>query len=137
MRAFSLFERFLYWIQNWFKPKVLPPWEPQAESDFRKRVGFIDRRPPGAPRTEFGDEMVRAQREALWDRVFVTTHDVPPDRRIKLQPHGNAMEYRARWDGRAWEPPPPVIDRAESWGFGVRPEADFELRRIQAGMRDG
>jgi hypothetical protein len=132
-------KRLISWFLALFapKPKQIPPWEPKGATDFRKRIGFIDRRPADEPRTKLGDEIVKAQREALFERIMATTDPVHPDRRIKRQLHGNAMEFRARWDGRAWEPQPPMFDRAESWGFGVKPVEDFEANRIAAGMRDG
>ena len=41
--------RFLYWLLAHItpRPKQIPSWEPKAKDPFRKRPGFIDRRPEG------------------------------------------------------------------------------------------
>lgn len=119
-------------------PKALLSWEPKSNNDFRRRVGFIDRRDPKKPRTKADDENIRAQREALFARIQTVTERTPVDQRVKCWPHEDAVEFRAEFDGRAWRNPPPIIERARAWTSSDFRDFDSEARVTSPwGPREG
>lgn len=129
LSLFSMFSKMFRFLG--FGPGTLGSWEPESEKPYRVRLGFIDTRKE-EDRTRFSDELVRSKRELLFERIRDTTNGVPVDLCIRPQAHRGAMEFRARWDGRGWRNPPPVVDRAEIWTEGVTPDADFEINRERA-----
>lgn len=106
-------------------------WEPNTSNDFRRRVGFIK-----VAEGLVGATLAHEQREALLKRLRITTDKQPADRRVKLWPHENALEFRCRWTGREWVPAPPMFDRAEVWIEGIAVSSEVEQNRQNAGMRD-
>lgn len=133
--ALSLFALFVFAVTFLLFGRRLAriprSWEPTSKSVFRQKVGFIY-----CAGNAVGVVLANEQREHLWARIKATTEKQSPDQRIKLWPHGDALEFRCRWTGRGWEPAPPMFDRAEVWTEGVLPDSDVAQNRLAAGMKD-